>query len=63
MNTALGKAKGKFTLPSRAEGEPEDGWMLADFGDIILHIFSIDQREKYQLEKLWSKGKVLLHVQ
>ncbi|MCH7480016.1 MAG: ribosome silencing factor [Chloroflexi bacterium] len=63
METTLKRAKGKFNLPSRSEGEPQDGWMLADFGDIIVHIFSADQREYYQLEDLWSKGKVLLHVQ
>lgn len=62
-NAALDKAKADYQLPTRVEGEPEDGWLLIDFGDIILHVFSADQREYYQLEKLWSNGKVLLHVQ
>jgi ribosome-associated protein len=63
MNAALDKVRGDYHLTIRAEGEAENGWLLIDFGDIILHIFSTDQREYYQLEKLWSIGKVLLHVQ
>ena len=63
MEAALRQIKADYKLKSRPEGDPEDGWMLADFGDIILHIFSPDQRENYQLEQLWSTGKVLLHVQ
>ncbi|HMO95437.1 MAG TPA: ribosome silencing factor [Tepidiformaceae bacterium] len=37
------------------EGTPESGWMLLDFGDIIVHIFSPDQREYYRLEELWGR--------
>ena len=40
-----------------------DGWLLADFGDIVLHVFSMDQREYYSLDELWHEGKVLLHLQ
>jgi ribosome-associated protein len=45
------------------EGEPRDGWILIDAGDIIIHIFSPNQRNYYKLEDLWSQGKTLLHVQ
>jgi ribosome-associated protein len=45
------------------EGEVIDGWMLADGGDVILHVFSKPQRDYYSLEELWKEGKVLLHVQ
>ncbi len=48
---------------ARLEGLPQDGWILADFGEVIVHIFSPHRREYYRLEDLWSKGKVLLHVQ
>lgn len=47
----------------KVEGEPADGWMLVDFGDVVAHIFSKDQREYYRLEELWRQGKVLLRVQ
>lgn len=52
----------KYQLQARLEGTPPDGWVLADFGDVIVHIFSPDRRNYYRLEDLWSKAKVLLHV-
>ncbi|MEN6394507.1 MAG: ribosome silencing factor [Anaerolineaceae bacterium] len=52
-----------YRLPARIEGKPQDGWILVDFGDVILHIFSPDKREYYQLEELWSQGKIVLHIQ
>lgn len=48
---------------ARVEGNPMDGWMLADFGDVVLHVFSEAQRDYYLLEELWSDGKVLVRVQ
>ncbi len=38
------------------EGSPASGWMLLDFGDLIVHIFSPDQRAFYRLEELWGKA-------
>ncbi len=45
------------------EGNPGEGWILIDIGDIIVHIFSPLQRNYYKLEDLWSQGKILLHLQ
>ncbi len=47
----------------RMEGEARDGWLVVDYGDVVLHLFSPDQRAYYQLEELWNEGKVLLKVQ
>jgi ribosome-associated protein len=47
----------------RLEGEARDGWLVVDYGDVVVHLFSPDQREYYQLEELWSEGKVLLRLQ
>ncbi|MEO8356873.1 MAG: ribosome silencing factor [Chloroflexota bacterium] len=47
----------------RVEGQPQDGWLVLDYGDVVVHLFSPDQREHYDLEELWSDGKVLLKVQ
>ena len=53
----------KYHWSVRIEGAPREGWVLIDAGDIIVHLFSPEQRNYYKLEDLWSKGKVLLHVQ
>jgi len=47
----------------RKEGEARDGWLVVDYGDVVVHLFSPDQRAYYRLEELWSEGKVLLRVQ
>lgn len=46
----------------RIEGRAEAGWILIDLGDVIIHLFSPDQRDFYRLEELWSNGKVLLKL-
>lgn len=63
MEAALDKVRDEYKLKTRVEGEVIDGWLLADFGDVILHIFSKAQRDYYSLEELWKEGKILLHVQ
>ena len=53
----------QYDLICRLEGLAHEGWLLLDFGDIVLHIFSPDRRSYYRLEDLWSKGKILLRLQ
>jgi ribosome-associated protein len=62
-DAAVQQVKKQYDLKVRIEGNPDEGWVLADFGDVILHLFSPDRRDYYRLEELWSKGKVLLHLQ
>jgi ribosome-associated protein len=58
------KIKKEFDRPGFSiEGDAESGWMLIDYGNVILHLFSQPVREYYQLEELWQDGKVMLHVQ
>ena len=45
------------------EGKPEAGWLVVDYGDIVVHLFDQDLRHYYKLEELWKAGKVLLRVQ
>jgi len=47
----------------KVEGRASDGWLLVDLGDIIVHLFSPDQREYYGLEQLWENGKTLIKMQ
>ncbi len=42
--------------PLRIEGRAT-GWILQDYGDVIVHIFSAEQREQYCLEKLWADAE------
>ncbi len=44
------------------EGTAESGWMLIDFGDLIVHIFSPEQRLYYRLEELWHESHVVLRM-
>lgn len=36
------------------EGYPDSEWILADFSDLIIHVFTNDKREFYELEHLWG---------
>ncbi len=62
-DTARETAKQQFGQLSKSEGNPKDGWEVVDLGDIVVHLFSPDQRDYYQLEQLWDKGKVLVRLQ
>ena len=57
MSDACGKACAEAGLPLlRSEGAGT-GWLLLDFGAVIVHIFDKDQRDFYNLERIWSDAK------
>lgn len=43
----------------RRQGSSESGWILLDIGDVIIHIFSEEAREFYDLEHLWGDARVI----
>ena len=46
-------------LPKRIEGVKASGWILMDFGDVIVHIFSKEDRLFYDLERIWRDGNIV----
>ena len=62
-DTVLKQTRAQLKKRGRKEGASHDGWLVIDYGDVVLHLFSPDQRAYYQLEELWDEGKVLLKVQ
>ena len=52
---------GENTVAS--EGGPDSGWMILDYGGVVVHLMSPEMRHYYSLEDLWQKGKVLLRLQ
>ena len=50
-------------LPHHHEGTVNSGWLLLDFGNVIVHIFAPLEREYYQLDKLWSRAKPIIRIQ
>ena len=59
----LEATKKDYKKKRRLEGQSGEGWLVLDFGDVVVHLFSPDMRAYYDLEELWSDGKVLLKVQ
>ncbi len=44
------------TLPRRVEGSAQAGWILMDYLDVVVHIFTPETREFYRLEQLWGEA-------
>lgn len=49
-------------IPLSIEGTPSSGWVLIDYGSIVVHLFSEAQRNKYQLESLWSNARTVVRI-
>jgi ribosome-associated protein len=41
-------------LPRQVEGGPAAGWLVLDYLDCVLHVFTPDARDRYRLEQLWA---------
>ena len=48
--------KGEGQLPARVEGAREARWILMDYEDCVVHIFTPDARAFYRLEQLWGEA-------
>ena len=52
----------KPTLLGR-EGQPKSGWVLLDYGDVILHLFAPEERAYYDLEGMWHAATPVVRIQ
>ena len=55
--------KAEYVLPLHIEGDAESGWVLMDYGEIVVHLLSPDMRSFYRLEELWKEARVVVKVQ
>src|SRR5947209_5886721 len=53
------RLKRQGELPGSIEGYEQGEWILSDYGDFLVHIFSPKAREYYSLERLWRGGRVV----
>lgn len=57
------RVRSESGIDARIEGTTESGWIILDYGDLVVHVFSSAQREFYRIERLWSKATPLIVVQ
>jgi ribosome-associated protein len=48
--------------PLHEEGTPDSGWILLDYGNVIVHVFGSFERDYYQLDKFWEKACTKVRV-
>lgn len=63
FNEVAHTLKTEGILPHHLEGATDSGWLLLDFGDVIIHIFSPFEREHYKLDELWGQAIPIVRIQ
>ncbi|MDF2926767.1 MAG: hypothetical protein K0R57_5681 [Paenibacillaceae bacterium] len=56
------RAEEKGVVIKGIEGVSTARWILVDMGDVVVHVFHRDDREYYNIERLWSDAKVVERV-
>ncbi|MGD2144213.1 MAG: ribosome silencing factor [Anaerolineae bacterium] len=63
VNAIIDQTKEDFdTKPLRVEGEPESGWVLMDYGAVVVHLFAPEARDYYDLEGFWQDARVVVRM-
>jgi len=55
--------KAEGILPLHVEGDASSGWVLLDYGEIIVHLLSPSMRQYYRLEEFWKDAHVVVRMQ
>ena len=50
-------------IPHHHEGTIDSGWLLLDYGDVIIHVFAATERDFYNLDELWHEARTVLRIQ
>ena len=41
-------------FPKSVEGKRSSGWILMDYGDVVINVMTVEMREKYNIERIWG---------
>ena len=55
--------EGQGAILHHSEGTDEGGWVLLDFGDVVVHLFGPEEREYYAVEEVWERGVEAVRIQ
>ena len=59
VNSVTDKLGRQGYNPKRIEGVRSASWILMDYGDVVVHVFSKEDRLFYNLERIWRDGKTI----
>lgn len=63
LSAQLGREiKKQIHKSAQPQGKADSGWIVMDYGDVVVHLFSEEQRNYYNLEDLWAEGNVILRL-
>jgi ribosome-associated protein len=54
-----GSLRAEGVRPRHNEGSAESGWLLLDYGDVVVHVFLEETRDFYALERLWGDAPLV----
>ncbi len=51
------------TKPLAVEGAADSGWILLDYGDVVVHLFAPEERDYYKLDQFWEDASLVVRIQ